>query len=310
MRWLAALLLTFLMSLPARAEVPGQSDAAFGDARDAWLAGDDLTALRALAGLAETGNTAARILLGRIASQSHLHVHVTRDMSRKERIALLRQPGGLSGTSWLQAAAPEAPLAQGYLQILRPKSKAAGALTLLEAGDPMAALPAVLDVSRAGNLAQALPLLTHPEMPRDHALLPAFYVSQFPGMPQLPRPPDRARLLWGLVPSKQLMQDRAALHALSRTLVEMPEYAPIRQFCTAACSETMAACTLAITFILPTGTLSFQTPAATLIPQRDYESSPRFAADLKRRAQGFAWARRLTASVDHCTAEALDLPEG
>jgi len=94
--------------------IPGAEAPGFVGARALWLAGDDLPALQALAGLAREGNTAAQMLLSQIALATYTHAHVTAGMDRRDRIALLRQEGGLSGRDWMQAAAEAHPLATAY----------------------------------------------------------------------------------------------------------------------------------------------------------------------------------------------------
>lgn len=115
MRVIIAILLLFVFALPAPAQpIPGAEAPAFAQARDLWLNGDDLPALQALGALARDGNTAAQMLLSQIATATHTHAHVTGAMDRRERIALLRQEGGLSGRDWMQAAAEVHPLATAY----------------------------------------------------------------------------------------------------------------------------------------------------------------------------------------------------
>ena len=95
--------------------IPGQDAPEFLEARAAWLDGDDLPALKSLKTLAEGGNTAAQILFARIAEEPHMHRHVTNRLTRKDRNGFLRQPGGISGVSWLEAAKGESELAAAIL---------------------------------------------------------------------------------------------------------------------------------------------------------------------------------------------------
>ena len=99
-RILAAFVVSLALTLPATAQpIPGAETPAFGQARAAWLAGDDLSALQALAGMAREGNTAEQMLLSQIATATWTHGHVTGDMERRDRIALLRQEGGCRGAT-------------------------------------------------------------------------------------------------------------------------------------------------------------------------------------------------------------------
>ena len=86
----------------ALAQPVGHDDPAFQRAVKAWLDDDDQTALPALATLAAEDNRAAQVLLGRIAIRPM--GPWLAGLERKERNALLRAPGGLSGTSWLKVA--------------------------------------------------------------------------------------------------------------------------------------------------------------------------------------------------------------
>ncbi|MEM7752697.1 MAG: hypothetical protein AAF230_04730, partial [Pseudomonadota bacterium] len=99
----------FLFSLLATAAVavdlPGEDGPEFRVALQSWLNRDDLAALEALSVLAESDNRAAQVLLARIAERAEFHCDVTGSLPRKDRIALLRQPGGRSGKSWLDWAA-------------------------------------------------------------------------------------------------------------------------------------------------------------------------------------------------------------
>ena len=113
----ALVALLFACALPAKAvEIPGQNSPAFQVVLQDWLDGKDRTALAQLAELARQDNRAAQIFLARLAEETHLHAHVTGSLPRAERIALLRQPGGLSGKSWLKAAQVDVPLAVALQQ--------------------------------------------------------------------------------------------------------------------------------------------------------------------------------------------------
>ena len=111
------ILLLAALALPVRAEIAGKADPAFVAAIDAWLAGDEASAIPALARLAADGNSAARIHLGLIDSTPAYQGDWLTALPRADRIALLRAPGGISGRNWLREAAPTEPLARVWLQI-------------------------------------------------------------------------------------------------------------------------------------------------------------------------------------------------
>lgn len=100
-----------------RAEIAGRNDLAFSAAITAWLAGDEATALPALAALASRGNAAAAIQLGLIDSIPAYQGDWLASLPRDGRIAVLRAPGGISGRNWLLEAAETEPLAQVWLRL-------------------------------------------------------------------------------------------------------------------------------------------------------------------------------------------------
>lgn len=95
--------LLFFIQSAAAIEINGSDDPEFKSAVQAWIADDDTNSLPILSKLATEGNTAARYLLGQIERTTHFaaETQYTKTMDRKQRIALFRSPGGLSGTSWL-----------------------------------------------------------------------------------------------------------------------------------------------------------------------------------------------------------------
>ena len=303
----AAVILLALMLAPlARAEIPGQDAPAFITARDGWLAGEDTTALPALAALAQQGNTAAQILLGRIEPKSHLRRQITGPMDRKTRIALLRMPGGLSGQSWLKAAAAQNPLARAYLDIRSPDFQAASVQVLLDAGDVMSGLRAIMRLIQYGNLAAAVPLLAHPGLSKDYRALPVWEVTNIGLARPLPRPSLKLVLLWRGLSPRRLLEDPELYADAIEALSSEPAYAPVRAFCTAHCPEMVPTCTLA-TFLVtaPTGSFDFQSPAEPLVSTQSYTTSPRFEGDLRRKAQGTGNWDRIVARFDHCAKRAI-----
>jgi hypothetical protein len=105
-----ALFLALALATPAAADP-------VDDAIAAWVAADDATAMPALAALAAAGDTRAMLFLGAIEPRVLVTDHML-TLDRKARNALLRQPGGLSGKSWLLAIPaddPQRPLADAVL---------------------------------------------------------------------------------------------------------------------------------------------------------------------------------------------------
>ena len=138
MRFFLILLFAFI-PLSVTAQPAGHEDPRLQSAIQAWLADDDQTALPALAKLAAEGNTAAQILLGRIANRPM--GPWLAGMNRKDRNKLMRAPGGLSGKSWLKVAAEGGDeLAAALLEMNAPPAGETNIIALTEAGETSAAL--------------------------------------------------------------------------------------------------------------------------------------------------------------------------
>ena len=118
----------------------------------AWLNGDDTTSLPALSALANAGNETAGIFLARIERSSSLTSEYVQSLTRKQRIALFRSPGGLSGTSWLSILNETNPLAQAFLDSKNINTRLAGLIQLMEFGERRASLVAYLAYYNAGDL--------------------------------------------------------------------------------------------------------------------------------------------------------------
>ena len=100
--------------LPGRS--PVRTDPRFAAALQAWLADDEANALPAFAALAAEDNRAAQVLLALIDRVPVYQGPWLVGLDRKERLALTRAPGGLSGRSWMVHAAADTPLAALWLE--------------------------------------------------------------------------------------------------------------------------------------------------------------------------------------------------
>ncbi|MEM8979161.1 MAG: hypothetical protein AAGD04_06740, partial [Pseudomonadota bacterium] len=151
-------------------EVPGSETARFQETVALWLSGeDDLLALKSMASLANAKNIAAQILLSQIATDGPLHAHVTAKLARKERIALLRKDGGISGTSWLLVAAKENALAKAMLEAKQVGNRVDGILVLFELGETRRALRASVALMHEGRLSELIETLAKVEDLPDEA---------------------------------------------------------------------------------------------------------------------------------------------
>ncbi len=146
MRNLMILIAVLCLAMPARSEVAGQRDpevqAAIGD----WLSGNERDALPALAGLAASGNAAARLLLGQIDSFPALQGDWLAGLDRAGRIAVLRAPGGLSGRRW--TAGLDDPVAQVWARLWDTTANAQVVLDFSRLGEMRAAQFAALTLAR------------------------------------------------------------------------------------------------------------------------------------------------------------------
>lgn len=179
MKFIYACLFAFAFLAPlhsAMAQPTGHDAPAFKQAVKAWLADDDQTALPALAKLAREDNRAAQVLLGRIATRPM--GPWLAGLKRKERVSLLRAPGGLSGTSWLKVAAEAGdPLAQLFLDAVDPRAGADIVRVLVEANELAAAFILTDNLrNRTGSTPQAMLLALWRE-----GRFPATYAGSFIG---------------------------------------------------------------------------------------------------------------------------------
>lgn len=282
-RWTAAAAIALgALGAPAAAQIPGQGDAAFGDAVDAWLADDESAALPALSELAQDGNAAARILLALIDKTPALQGPWLSRQPRDLRVALMRAPGGLSGRSWMHAAAAQAPVAELWRSLWRVDAPMDLPLAFAEAGEPRAAREALLALAvrerrgfagivDAPGYPDALRVLAWREWqagPGGADRVAAALADVHPGDPQ------RAQL--GAPP---------APGALADWLLSAPAAAPIAVLCRDRCPDAPGACALAAQEALASHRtlLSFGSPSEALIPADRFHASPRGQSALLRR---------------------------
>ncbi len=304
-------LLLLVLCTPLRAEtLPGSDDPAFVTARAQWLAGEDMAAVTALSALAQAGNPSAQLLLGS-TEQSQPVPDELATLSRADRIALWRQPGGLSGKNWLVARADDLPLAAALHTsgngsgLADDAGRRAALETLLAAGETRAAVAVLALANNQGGWApdQGWDLVVrygnHPAL-AGHGLpmvsmLHELVVNPATGVGT----PKRVAVLGSLLaraeaPASDLAATRAAWSS-RRTLEdaqklaeaqaaagEAPLVAPLRGLCAAACPKSTNACTFAL--LTEVGgipgyvTLS---PLESVIPSAEYQRSPRFLDDLR-----------------------------
>lgn len=287
---IAVLLLLALAAAPApTAELRGQDDPRFRAALDLWLADDEAVALPELAALAAGGNRAAQVLLARIDATPMLHGPWLAALPRAERIVLMRAPGGFSGTSWMQAAAEDTPLARLWLVQPTPEATVETALGFAAMGEARAARDTLYGLAgrqARGFAAHAdaphfppdlryLVWLEWDEDPATRARAEAEIAAHHPGDPQL------ARYDFRDIPAADLMD----------WLATAPLAAPLRDACAALCPASGDAC-LRAAFLLVGGRVemisnhvglsSLGPPSETLVATEAWNASPRGRATLLR----------------------------
>lgn len=291
------------------ASLKGLEDHEFQSALHDWLDGNDREALQSLASLARAENRAAQVFLGQVESKLWLYSHVADDLSRKERIELLRNPGGLSGKSWLASAASDTPLAQHFLDANMPYRNPETAKALFAQGELDAALPLIARASTAGDFVGALELaLTEQAMPYSSGFvhnvvreLPQLVDSDLvslndPRMPaiqsridRLPNSDPSGELLWGNGAGLMGFQigslSQAQLRSMGDTLMNVPELRPIakivRRHCPGWTPEALATLQIA-SYGRPLTLITFS-PVDSILPTTEYRKSARFEADMLRR---------------------------
>ena len=135
-----ACLCLLLTAAPARADpIAGQDDPRFQAALALWLAGRRAGRPPRARHLAADGNRAAQVLVARIDVTPQLRGPWLVARPKAERTALMRAPGGLSGRSWMIAAAEDTELARLWRARDDPATTADTALGFAGLGEMRAA---------------------------------------------------------------------------------------------------------------------------------------------------------------------------
>lgn len=287
-------------------DLPGQAAPAFHAAVQSWLDDDEAAALPALAALAQAGNPSAQLLLAVIDKTPPLQGPWLSKRDRASRIALMRAPGGMSGTSWIDASAQSVPVAGLMRAMWRVDTAPHVALDLARAGEARAAREAL--VAMAARERRGLgALLDDPDYPS---------AMRWLGWRELDDPASMSAAVDVLHPGdpqRQLMGRMIAPEDRADWLLGAPEATPIATFCRTACADTMRACALALDTALGSvqGLLTFGSPSATLIPEDAFAASARGQSALLRRVLLAADARGRRAllaratETDACVGSAL-----
>lgn len=292
-------------------DIDGTDDPRFVQAKQDWLAGEDMPALEELAALAHEGHAPAKILLSRIAATPHVIDPVTQTLDRKAKIALLREPVGLSGRDWLVSAAEDNDLAHALWAVAAPGKIAPDAevaRTLIAFGEIKPALIYALALWKAGKGEEAAQILHEHEARFGAAgqdflgfLLMDLAIGGTVGpLPDGMNTPakleaylhalrsDENRFAYSgtldtsplLHPSREGDRER-----LAQLVHAVPAVRPLVLFCEARCGERQqemclaeGAWSLAKAANHP---YPFASPAQSLIEDATYWASPRFFSDVE-----------------------------
>lgn len=292
--------------------VPGQEAAAFEEARALWLQGEDIAALSALAAASREGNVAAQMLLSRIADTPWMHDHVTQDLPRRERIALLRRDEGLSGKDWMETAAEASPLAEAFWRVQNPPVgqflEVSLAEIFLDHGEDMAAFR-VLNrygiTDPASAISYAYPLAERVEGAGPFVLSQVIAGLHQQGQP-IPWPSfvqssadaqvffDALRQVGnalsyaGPFGAGIVLGEDATQAQVTGWLDSAPELAPLRRVCAATCPERQEACRVAAARRLPFPH-PFASPLQSIVSDAAYWDSARFDGDVARLLARVDW---------------------
>ena len=315
-----SLLLIFGASTACAADLRGQNDPRFQSALALWLSDDEETALPELAALAAGGNRAAQVLLAQIDVTPSFQGPWLAGLSRSERNAMLRAPGGLSGRIWMQAAAEDTPLAQLWLVQQTPAVTAETALAFAAMGEHGAARKILWNLSRQ-NYRGFAALADDPHYPPDMRYLiwrewaddPATRARAEAEIAALhPGDPQRAHF-----DSRPIDPG-----AFDDWLASASLAAVVREPCEAMCPDSVRSCTRAgfelsssysgaVTVFVSghNGLLLSGSPSETIVAPELWNASPRGRAALARdpylRSREAEGIMARLAAVDACFAATL-----
>jgi hypothetical protein len=277
------------------------------DAIATWLSKDELAGVQALAHLAAAGDEPAQLLLGIIDKVAALQGPDILALSRQERIALLRAPGGLSGRNWARDAAEQGALrAQLWQQLWSLQADIATAQQLAALNETRAVADTLLTLARRTESGFDGAVLDLPWFPStlwflssDRTLSDRHAAQLHPGDPQ-----HRFRANGAYRPAQADLRD---------WLAQSPVALHIRATCDAVCAATSPDCQVALYQALGSyeALLTHGTPVAALIPDDVFANSQRGREALARRIMLMRSTRMREADrlrlveVDACAADWL-----
>ena len=242
-----------------------------------WLADAEFEGVQALARLATDGDVEAQLLLGLIDKKSELHGPAIISMSRADRVALLRAPGGISGRNWVHLAAEAGdPRAQAWRDLWSTDADLTTARTFAVLEEPQALAEALLTLVKRrenGFDREVLESDWYPDalmsLSQSRILAPDHGKTLHPGDPQ-----HRYTSTGG--PDDDMLQ---------AWLAQSEQALPLRAACASVCGASKMQCTGALYAALGSYEmlLTHGSPVNALIPNDVFLASPRGRAALARR---------------------------
>ena len=299
-------------------DLAGSNDPAFEAAVELWLDDNDSDSLPELAALAADGNTAARLLLSRIAATDQAPTDFIEGLSRKERVELFRSTSGkgLFRPSWLKT---EAMAGNRLAAVLLESSALAVNIDAIEnlyrIGEPEAAYDLIREAAGNGTAQEKAALVEF--LPDGSDLLPYVVALQ---NPQAGLSPGHTALqqLAGVteligadadsaakfvefgyqtgVQNSEFDFGNAYFGALAGWIESAPAAAPMANLCRRHCTDDEFAACAVTAFGMLGGyykAIKFDSPMQTLIEQSRYAESRRATGMVLRR---IAFARSAAAS--------------
>jgi hypothetical protein len=303
--------------------ISGSNAREFTAAVEDWLDGDDLEALEAFAVLSRDGNPAAQILLAGIATRGHFHTHVTSELGRTERVALLRVPGGLSGKSWLTTAESTEPLATALLQATRIGEKAPAISALIDFGEPEEALLAAQSMLYQGEATALIEVLQgmDAKLPPEAGALLAWALFQsenedsgrFGGSARIGSSIlederfELSEMVWVPPTPIEILEDPERRNDVIRLSDQVVSWTPLNRFCDQRCPTSAGSCkAVGASLLASVGPFAMRSPRMSIITNERYWNSPRVEGDLARSIVDLSrYQEDAFDSVDACFMDAM-----
>lgn len=256
-------------------QLPGQEAPEFVAAFTAWLADDEATAIPEFARLAQAGNSGAQIMLGLIDKNPAFQGPYLAHLTRRERISVLREPGGLSGQSWL-ARVSDIPLVATWMQVW-------------DVTMDLSTIHAFTDLEEPRAAREAMVVLAAREHPSLQDIEPAEADAELLYLLWRSASLERRAQITELTPidhpQRVLMGERIGARETDLWLATSDAAAPISVLCDAVCPDSGETCRGAAYRILNShnALVTMGTPTEALVSQSAFLASPRGQSAVMRR---------------------------